>query len=95
MSAHEIDVVLRQERSIAAIQYMRIALDALGCVQVFHVLCEAERHNFDRLYNELAGMLSEMRSESGLPHKAVPVSKLESGAHLPVSELAEAERKPG
>ena len=30
-----------------------------------------------------------------LPHKAVPVSKLESGAHLPASELAEAERKPG
>jgi hypothetical protein len=31
----------------------------------------------------------------GLPHKAVPVSKLESGAHLPASELAEAERKLG
>ena len=30
-----------------------------------------------------------------LPHKAVPVSKLESGAHLPASELAEAERKLG
>ena len=32
---------------------------------------------------------------SGLPHKAVPVSKLESGAHLPASELAEVERKLG
>ena len=32
---------------------------------------------------------------TGLPHEAVPVSKLESGAHLPASELAEAERKPG
>ncbi len=30
-----------------------------------------------------------------LPHKAVPVSKLESGAHLPASELAEAEHKLG
>jgi len=32
---------------------------------------------------------------AALPHKAVPVSKLESGAHLPASELAEAERKLG
>ena len=31
----------------------------------------------------------------GLPQEAVPVSKLESGAHSPASELAEAERKPG
>ncbi len=37
----------------------------------------------------------EFVQESGLPHKAVPVSKLESGAHLPASELAEAERKLG
>ncbi len=32
---------------------------------------------------------------AGLPPEAVPVSKLESGAHWPASELAEAERKPG
>ncbi len=32
---------------------------------------------------------------SGLPQEAVPVSKLESGADSPASELAEAERKPG
>ena len=38
---------------------------------------------------------STSETGTGLPHKAVPVSKLESGAHLPVSELAEAERKPG
>jgi hypothetical protein len=31
----------------------------------------------------------------GLPQEAVPVSKLESCAHLPASELAEAERKLG
>ncbi len=31
----------------------------------------------------------------GLPHEAIPVSKLESGAHLPVSGLAGAERRPG
>ncbi len=32
---------------------------------------------------------------AGLPQEAVPVSKLESGADSPASELAEAERKPG
>ncbi len=31
----------------------------------------------------------------GLPQEAAPVSKLESGADSPASELAEAERKPG
>ena len=34
------------------------------------------------------------RVTTALPHEAVPVSKLESGAHWPASELAEAERKP-
>ncbi len=33
--------------------------------------------------------------QASLPPEAVPVSKLESGAHWPASELAEAERKPG
>ncbi len=35
------------------------------------------------------------KSRPGLPQEAVPVSKLESGADSPASELAEAERKPG
>jgi len=31
----------------------------------------------------------------GLPHEAIPVPQLESGAHLPASGLSGAERKPG
>lgn len=63
MRRDEIEEITRQERSYAAIQYMRIALEALGCVQVRQALEESQRDNFDRLYIELAGMLSELKVE--------------------------------
>jgi len=61
MQDHEFDGIVR--RRIAAIQHMRLALDALARVKVSEVLDEAERGNFSRLYIELARILSEMRSK--------------------------------
>ncbi len=82
---------LSQCRAILAKHVTPLAASSSACK-----LCHWHTFCIDQLTaaNDLT-LIPFLGRSVGLPQEAVPVSKLESGADSPASELAEAERKPG
>jgi hypothetical protein len=49
----------------------------------------------EQILSHALGQLRGSLEQAGLPRIAIPVSKLEPGAHVPAFELVGAQRRPG